>query len=257
MTMSEQKQLRQRVDMNDTNVDRISTDFSSYNINDFGNRNNSAIQVSEQELSPIRATHFEGDGGIDYGAVNELIGDINELRRGLILLLFLFATLAVFIALDDHNIYDKIANSNRHEQDILGVEYQEKSPYPHRGHKIQLNSSAFTVNDYECLQLDTGNWPSERVHCELLASSGDTNGDDVARYNFVVEHFDDKNCQDQNADNPIVRHTASGCYYFEAYNHSYNDICHTNRTLTVSAFYGPGCMSPMPVTAVNVLPEDQ
>merc|ERR1712183_1018182 len=129
------------------------------------------------------------------------------------------------------------------------------------------NASSFTDNDFECLQLDTGNWPSERVHCELLDNNNNNNnnnkdddddnddGTDAARYVFVVEHFDDTNCTISNAKNPIVRHVASGCYFFEKYNHSYNDVCNTNRTLTVSAFYGPGCLSPMPVTATNILPE--
>lgn len=124
-----------------------------------------------------------------------------------------------------------------------------KSPLPHMGHKLQVNSSAFTANDFECLQLDTGNWPSERVHCELQAGS-------EFIYDFVVEHFDDAHCQKPNAKLPVVRHTSSGCFYYEQYNHSYHDLCHTNRTFTVSAFVGEGCITPLDVTAVNLLPED-
>lgn len=124
-----------------------------------------------------------------------------------------------------------------------------KTPFPHMGHKLQVNSSAFTANDFECLQLDTGNWPSERVHCELQAGS-------EFIYDFVVEHFDDTHCQKPNAKLPVVRHTSSGCFYYEQYNHSYHDLCHTNRTFTVSAFVGEGCITPLDVTAVNLLPED-
>lgn len=124
-----------------------------------------------------------------------------------------------------------------------------KRPLPHMGHKLQVNSSAFTANDFECLQLDTGNWPSERVHCELQAGS-------EFIYDFVVEHFDDTHCQKPNAKLPVVRHTSSGCFYYEQYNHSYHDLCHTNRTFTVSAFVGEGCITPLDVTAVNLLPED-
>ena len=116
-------------------------------------------------------------------------------------------------------------------------------PWPRVGHKLQLNASAFTVNDYECLQIDTGDWPSERVHCELRP-------DDT--YDWIVEHFDDAHCERLNRRTPSVQHTTSGCFFFGEYNHSYNDNCHPNRTLTVSAFFGPGCVEPMPVTAVNL-----
>ncbi|GFH49737.1 hypothetical protein CTEN210_06213 [Chaetoceros tenuissimus] len=81
-----------------------------------------------------------------------------------------------------------------------------KTPFPHMGHKLQINSSAFTANDFECLQLDTGNWPSERVHCELQAGS-------EFIYDFVVEHFDDVHCQKPNAKLPVVIQ----CIQFEAY----------------------------------------
>eukprot|EP00751_Fragilariopsis_kerguelensis_P037257 CAMPEP_0170956542 /NCGR_PEP_ID=MMETSP0735-20130129/34059_1 /TAXON_ID=186038 /ORGANISM="Fragilariopsis kerguelensis, Strain L26-C5" /LENGTH=268 /DNA_ID=CAMNT_0011369069 /DNA_START=55 /DNA_END=861 /DNA_ORIENTATION=- len=138
----------------------------------------------------------------------------------------------------------------------------ELMPLP--GHKIQLNASAFTVNDFECLQLDTKIWPSERVHCELrpprpptataVAGEDNNNKNNIAQYDFVVEHFDDPYCKISNTNNPSVRHTASGCYNFVKSNHSYNDVCHPNRTFTISAFDGLGCMSPMPVTAVNLLP---
>jgi len=189
------------------------------------------------------------------------VSEIKELRNGLLVLLMLFIAISGFIALDDYNSGEMVGDY-REEQIALAAEEVHKAPHPHRGRKLQINASTFTVNDFECLQLDTGNWPSERVHCELQKSFENVEGtnedydDDVARYDFVVEHFDDDNCEHPNADNPIVRHTASGCYFFEAYNHSYNDLCHMNRTLTISAFYGPGCLIPMPVTAVNVLPED-
>mmetsp|Transcript_20001 Transcript_20001/g.46751 ORF Transcript_20001/g.46751 Transcript_20001/m.46751 type:complete len:557 (+) Transcript_20001:1986-3656(+) len=87
-------------------------------------------------------------------------------------------------------------------------------------------------------------------------NNNDNNNDHVARYSFVVEHFDDDACTVPNAQNRVVRHTASGCFYYEAYNHSYHDLCHPNRTFTVSAFEGPGCLLPLPVTATNLLPED-
>jgi len=138
---------------------------------------------------------------------------------------------------------------------------------PRMGHKLQLNASAFTVNDFDCMQLDTKIWPSERVHCELrpptptVGVGGDNNNNNnIDQYDFVVEHFDDNYCQISNKQNPIVRHTASGCYNFVKSNHSYNDVCHlpsknnNHSTFTVSAFYGPGCLEPMPVTAVNLLP---
>ena len=195
---------------------------------------------------------FELRKGIDYDTIEELVEDIGELRNGLIILLVLFATIAgIIFSLDDH--YN---NSNNNEkQQLVLVDYAIK-PRPHMGHKLQINASAFTVNDFECLQLDTSDWPSERVHCELRPAEDDHDDDDIAHYDFVVEHFDDEYCQQLNTDNPSVRHTASGCFYFEGYNHSYNDKCHTNRTFTVSAFFGPGCLTPMPVTAVNLLPED-
>lgn len=194
--------------------------------------------------------------GIDYDAVDELHGDIKELQKGLLGLLLLFVLITSVIALDDYHSYKTMTNDGEDWQTV--EDDLRKSPHPHRGHKLQINASAFTVNDYECLQLDTKNWPSERVHCELRPSKRETinGGDDVARYDFVVEHFDDDHCQEPNAKNPIVRHTASGCFFFEGYNHSYNDLCHMNRTLTVSAFYGPECLNPMPVTAVNIVPEE-
>lgn len=195
--------------------------------------------------------NFEMERGIDYDAVHGLVGDIRELRKGLLVMLLLFVIFGGLIALDDYYAYRNIEIIDGMEQTTFEEDFN-RPPHPHRGHKLQINESAFTVNDFECLQLDTGNWPSERVHCEL--AYGD--GDDSPRYDFVVEHFDDKACQTPNAENPIVRHVASGCYYFEAYDHSYNDVCHGNRTLTISAFYGQGCLTPMPVTAVNVLPED-
>ena len=92
--------------------------------------------------------------------------------------------------------------------------------HPHMGHKLQLNTSSFTVNDYECLQLSTGLWPSERVHCELLPTTTntdaneDTKKDDTAHYVIVVEHFDDSHCTKPNRINPTVHHTAAGCAFF-------------------------------------------
>ena len=137
-----------------------------------------------------------------------------------------------------------------------------RPPHPHMGYKLQLITSSFTVNDYECLQLDTGLWPSKRVHCELFRTTTNTDAnedmkkDDTAHYVVVVEHFDDSHGTKPNQTNPTVHHAAAGCYYFAQYNQSYNDICHSNRTLTISAFYGPRCVTPMPATAVNLLPED-
>ena len=122
--------------------------------------------------------------------------------------------------------------------------------WPSPGHKAQLNESAFTVNDYECLQILVNSrlrlWPSERVHCELR-SDGD--------YDWVVEHFDDPHCKQPNADNPGVRHRAVGCFFYSEYNNSYNDACQQNRTVTISAFDGAGCDVPMPVTATNLQPQ--
>ncbi|VEU37298.1 unnamed protein product [Pseudo-nitzschia multistriata] len=225
-------------------------------------------------------TTVDGDGdvdgaafGIDHGAVRELAGDVRELRRGLAIVLVLFVLVAGLIALDDYfnGRYidatvadgtdtkpeaetDPEARGNPNENNTSNTSADgayHGPPYPRMGHKLRINASAFTANDFECLRLDTGNWPSERVHCELLPGSGDE------RYEFVVEHFDDEGCQAPNAQNPVVRHTASGCFYYEAYNHSYNDLCHPNRTFTVSAFFGRGCLDPMPVTAVNLLPEGE
>jgi hypothetical protein len=96
------------------------------------------------------------------------------------------------------------------------------------------------------MQIDTGDWPSERIHCELR-SDGTTD--------FVVDHFDDPHCQQHNRENPSVTHTAAGCFFFPSSNHSYNDKCHSNGTFTISAFFGSGCLTPMPVTATNLLDE--
>ena len=229
-------------------------DKTSLGNSGFGNIDENTIGNRDGLMSIIGPRNFELEQGIDFGVVDELVGDIHELRKGLLVLLLLFVAVGAFIAVDDHYAYKKLEDNYGTGQISL-VEDTSKPPHPHMGHKLQINASAFTVNDFECLQIDTGNWPSERVHCELRPSAGDID-DDVARYDFVVEHFDDEYCQNPNAENPTVRHTASGCFYFEGYNHSYNDLCHKNRTLTVSAFYGPGCLTPMPVTAVNLLPED-
>ena len=219
-------------------------------------------EAINNELLSMNSSSFELERGIDHDTVHEIVGEINKLRNGLLVLLVIFITISSFIALDDYISNRAIVVYDRNEQTALALEEFNKTPHPHSGHKLQINASAFTVNDFECLQIDTGTWPSERVHCELRKSSEDVNGtngdydDDVAVYDIVVEHFDDDNCQEPNAENPVVRRAASGCYYFEAYNHSYNDVCHMNRTLTISAFDGPGCLTPMPNTAVNVLPED-
>lgn len=224
-------------------------EYSSTSDDDDDYKNN--IIKSDVLLSIEDGGDFELRKGIDYDEVEELVEDIGELRNGFIILLVLFATIAgIIFSLDDH--YN---NSNNEKQQLVLVDYAIK-PRPHMGHKLQINASAFTVNDFECLQLDTSDWPSERVHCELRPAEDDHDDDDIAHYDFVVEHFDDEYCQQLNTDNPSVRHTASGCFYFEGYNHSYNDKCHINRTFTVSAFFGPGCLTPMPVTSVNLLPED-
>eukprot|EP00536_Pseudo-nitzschia_multiseries_P000269 jgi/Psemu1/600/gm1.600_g len=254
---------------------------------DFANaEGSSVIRASDDNGDDNNDDNADRPLGIDRGAVSELVGDLRELQTRLILLMLLFATITVGLGLDDFYYWDKGSGEEESEHallrsDTLGAQNIIKNknknnppPHPHMGHKLQLNASAFTANDFECLQLDTGNWPSERVHCELLPSAtndnksendhethnyetnNDYDNDYAARYAFVVEHFDDGDCRQRNRDNPVVRHTASGCYYYEAYNHSYHDLCHSNRTFTVSAFVGPGCLVPLPVTAVNLLPED-
>jgi hypothetical protein len=257
-----QLELHQRIVMRDkpdyipVGVREEDKDFSSNSSSDDNNDDTTAIENFDDDIIVSTAAEDTSNFGIDHDAVDELQGDIKELRKGLLGLLLLFVLITGVVALDDYYSYKTMTNN----VDDLHL---RQPPHPHRGHKLQINASAFTVNDYECLQLDTKNWPSERVHCELRPSKqetvhgGDGDGnDDVARYDFVVEHFDDEHCQEPNAENPIVRHTTSGCFFFEGYNHSYNDLCHMNRTLTVSAFYGPGCLHPMPVTAVNVAPEE-
>ena len=114
---------------------------------------------------------------------------------------------------------------------------------PLPGHKIQAGPNILTVNDFECLNLDTHAWPSERVHCELQHDG---------KYLWVVEHFDDFNCTVPNARLPVITH-GTECYYFPT-NHSYRDTCNENRTLTISAWLGPGCRIPMPLTATNLAP---
>ena len=108
------------------------------------------------------------------------------------------------------------------------------------GSKVQLNVSAFQVNEYECMVLTE--WPSERVHCEL---------DNDFNTQWVVEHFEDAECKVKDRKLPVINHTASGCFYFPKTNHSYNDKCNSNGTITVSAFLGEGCMTPMPITPFN------
>mmetsp|Transcript_4835 Transcript_4835/g.7323 ORF Transcript_4835/g.7323 Transcript_4835/m.7323 type:complete len:269 (-) Transcript_4835:249-1055(-) len=167
--------------------------------------------------------------------------DLKQWRLNLCYILFVVVGLVVILQ-SIHLLQNNTNQCIRHEQ-------FHQYPMPHMGRKLQINASAFTANDYECLQLDTGNWPSERVHCELIP------GSDLMYY-FVVEHFDDADCQQPNQKLPTVRHTSSGCFYYEKYNHSYHDLCHMNRTFTVSAFEGEGCLLPLNVTAVNLLPED-
>ena len=112
---------------------------------------------------------------------------------------------------------------------------------PLPGHKIQHAPNVFTVNDYECLVLDTHAWPSERVHCELQSDGS---------WLWVVEHFDDSECKIPNANLPVITH-GTDCFYFST-NHSYRDTCNANRTATVSAWHGPGCIEPMALTATNL-----
>jgi hypothetical protein len=113
-----------------------------------------------------------------------------------------------------------------------------RMPLP--GQKLQHNISSFTVNAYECLQLP--DWPSERVHCEK---------NDDGTWNWIVEHFDDAFCTKPNPKSPVIHHVASGCVLFPKLNHSYNDKCHDDGTVTVSAFGAPGCMEPMPAVPSN------
>ena len=113
---------------------------------------------------------------------------------------------------------------------------------PLPGHKIQHAPNVFTVNDYECLVLDTHAWPSERVHCELQSDGS---------WLWVVEHFDDAECRVPNAELPVITH-GTDCFYFST-NHSYRDTCNANRTATVSAWHGPGCIEPMALTATNLV----
>lgn len=195
--------------------------------------------------------------GIDNGVVGELTQDLRELRKGLVVMILLFVVLGVVIALDDYYTKRYIDIDDELQLDVTwpdddAVAAIHRPPFPSKGHKFQINASALTVNDFECVQLDSGKWPSERVHCELASLY-----DGEPTYDFVVEHFDDEQCQKPNPGNPVIRHTSSGCVYYEAYNHSYNDLCHTNRTFTISAFYGQGCLDPMPVTAVNLPPESR
>jgi hypothetical protein len=48
---------------------------------------------------------------------------------------------------------------------------------------------------------------------------------------------------------------AVGCFYYSGFKQSYNDACQANRTVTISAFNGAGCVEPMAVTAMNLKPE--
>ena len=118
---------------------------------------------------------------------------------------------------------------------------EQFDPLP--GHKIQTGPNILTVNDFECLRLDTYAWPSERVHCELQEDE---------TWLWIVEHFDDLNCTVPNVALPVITH-GTDCFYF-ATNHSYRDTCNANRTLTISAWHGAGCRVPMPLTAMNLPP---
>lgn len=120
----------------------------------------------------------------------------------------------------------------------LPISSLHKKPLP--GQKIQNNISSFTVNANECLVLT--DWPSERVHCEKRSDGS---------WNWIVEHFDDAECKVPNAKAPVINHTASGCVAFPATNHSYNDRCNDDGTITVSRFSQPGCIHPMPTTPFN------
>ena len=125
---------------------------------------------------------------------------------------------------------------------VVAVPPQNMPQYdPQPGHKIQHAPNVFTVNDYECLVLDTHAWPSERVHCELQSDGS---------WLWVVEHIDDAECRVPNAELPVITH-GTDCFYFST-NHSYRDTCNENRTATVSAWHGPGCIEPMALTATNL-----
>ena len=82
---------------------------------------------------------------------------------------------------------------------------EQFDPLP--GHKIQTGPNILTVNDFECLRLDTYAWPSERVHCELQEDE---------TWLWIVEHFDDLNCTVPNVALPVITHGTdrSGCFYF-------------------------------------------
>ena len=112
------------------------------------------------------------------------------------------------------------------------------APLP--GQKLQHNISSFTVNAYECLCLP--DWPSERVHCEKQKDGS---------WLWIVEHFDDSFCKIPNAKSPVIQHSASGCVLFPLLNHSYNDKCNDDGTVTVSAFGAPGCTEPIPAVPSN------
>ena len=49
----------------------------------------------------------------------------------------------------------------------------------------------------------------------------------------------------------VITH-GTDCFYFST-NHSYRDTCNANRTATVSAWHGPGCIEPMALTATNLV----
>ena len=89
-------------------------------------------------------------------------------------------------------------------------------------------------------------WLSERVHCELRKADGATIGSSstlttrnaqslmqsfLSFVTSIVDAFIIK---------PSTNPTTTVAF---------------NRTVTVSAFSGPGCLEPMPVTAMNLKPE--
>ena len=218
------------------------------------------ITLSTSTATATSTTSTNNEISLEH--VNALLSKENDDLKQSRLMLFWLLLVAIGLLFIETIQMNHIANSQITPQDQdqdrpIHHYHQHQHPWPHMGHKLQINASAFTANDYECLQLDTGNWPSERVHCELKPGvDTDADADTDLLYDFVVEHFDDEYCQHPNEKLPTVRHTSSGCFYYEKYNHSYHDLCHMNRTFTVSAFEGVGCLVPLNVTAVNLLPED-
>ena len=240
--------------------------YTSLNIKTQNTLDEENITLSSSTAASTATTAASTTNEISLEHVNALLSKENDDLKQSRLMLFWLLLVAIGLLFIETIQMNHIANSQITQQDQgqdrpmhhyhqHQHQHQHQHPWPHMGRKLQINASAFTANDYECLQLDTGNWPSERVHCELKPGV-DTDTDTDLLYDFVVEHFDDEHCQHPNEKLPTVRHTSSGCFYYEKYNHSYHDLCHMNRTFTVSAFEGVGCLVPLNVTAVNLLPED-